>query len=107
MNIRWKEIFIIGAIVLGTVSLPYASELNRAAGQISDVSETTSVRGIVTGAADNYIYIRNEEGRQIIVQTKPETKMEGSVKKGDWIEAQLLPNDHATSIKKVKSPEKH
>ena len=99
--IRWLT--VLGICLVSGTSVLAGADLSSANQKQKDF-HTTSVRGIVTGNADEYYYLRTEEGRQVNIQSNSDTKMEEPIKKGDWVEATVLPNDHATSVKKIESP---
>ena len=105
MNNQIRHTFLFLGIFLWSIALVHAGEMQTPVDEQDQMSSTTTVKGIVTGNADESYYLRTEDGRQVIIQTNPDTKMNESVKRGDWIEATILPNDNATSVKKIKRPE--
>ncbi len=106
MNNQLKILFSLLGIIFFSAAAVHASEDNISKNEPHQQgTNTTSVKGIVTGNADEYYYLRTEEGRQVIIQTNSDTKIDETIKKGDWIEATILPNDNATSVKKIKRPE--
>lgn len=61
-----------------------------------------TIKGEVLRIKGEHIYVRQSDGKEMHLHTKPTTRMMGEFKKGDRIEAKVNDQNNALSIRQVK-----
>ncbi len=66
------------------------------------VQGINTIEGEVLRIKGEHVYIRQSDGKEIHLHTKPNTRMMAEFKKGDRIEAKVNDQNDALSIRQVK-----
>ena len=63
---------------------------------------TNTINGEVLRIKGEHVYVRQSDGKEMHLHTKPTTRMIGEFKKGDRIEAKVNDQNNVLSIRQVK-----
>lgn len=103
MNVTGLKVVMMAGLIL---LLPVTFEGGCSAGSSSpppSVSVSQSVKGKVMIITDEFYVVQDAVGKGMVqVLVNKATKLDRSIKKGDWVQAILAADGYAVSIKKIE-----